>query len=1561
MDHAQAIGVDLIARFLVHSRARAITLGLRGALLIAVALSGATRANAVQDDEFESKGFAIPDTRAARALVHSVEGHINAKRWPEAINELQKLVRDYDGDLLAGEYEVDGLRSQRPVHTGAAEYARRRMAGLPRAAREAYVRIYEADARLLLDEALEQSHRAGLARVGSLYPLTESALRAWCALGDLELEMGNTTEALLAWNRALAQLFKNPSFRVHGRDDWLTAKKRLAELEGPYAEALLHRAELVLASYDGQSDGLRLGEVYDSNKDVADRFHSGSGRTLGREMRLPGPGEGVQSLPERAPGSWSQPYYLAHDNPFRNSRRNPLHAIRSGDLVLISDSLRVTAVNAYSGRLAWKSNDAPGWAEYHDIFNNSWNSKEREQGNFFQGLDQRYALIAPAATDSIVVAPLQIPVTHSSNSKYTSINITRIIPSRRLFAFDVETGRELWNHMPQVGWNGESGTFAERTRVCGPPVIAGERVLVPSYRLQGRIDFHIACYELRTGELLWSTGLISGQRELNMFGRPEHAFSAPPVRVQGDRVVVLTQLGSLAAIDLFSGSILWETLYDQLSLQSARLRARSNPATWRNAPPVISEDVVVAGPVDSHDLLGVDLETGALLWSIDQSELRHEQSSLPVDLLLGADHNTLFLGGPKLMALSSPINLRTLPKEKWFLDHELIGSVRTGPWAALAKDFIVVPTNDEQFRVDRLLGHPEPGIPWDRQGNVLLTEGAFFTLDNRELNGYFEWGTLIKRARTDYEEHPNDLAAALSLASLLTDRSASRLRDIQVDLARPFAEEAVAVLEPFLINRQPSDRLSDQIHLSLRNLANVQRYGADPAALKTFRRARQFATSAGLLKETLFEEQALLHDAQSAEWLEVLALLESKCSELEVPCDAVPTSNEKLPFEFQFTPRLTGPSEARVPEFYLPVGLWVKLERSTMNLRLGNYEAAFEDLHRILRRYRSIELAGGTAFDFADARIARALAEGRGAGYELFEQEAATTLENARVADSPEALKLVSLYYPHSEASREAHDLLLQSSIRAGDVQGVANILQSELPENWSPRSANKRELELICSLAHMLHERGNVAYVRGLVRELVSVMPNAIIDAPGFTGKTLAQLEESLPTEVRPAPASETATFDENCREKASFQESWVFQGYAPGADQEREKLQQVAIFSTRDALMALSSNNPGTPLWTYEFQVTLRSNLPANYITFSEGRVLLHDDDWLVGLDRDTGEEVWTRESTNGPMSSLDCEDGVLLALQTPKGQVPILHALGSQTGIELWQLPISNSQLMPRPIVGSGKLAFIPRVTRKQVVVRDVFSSRKNTVFKLQNPPDRKANSHMWIEDNLLIEPHFLKSPRPTHNNITAYDLSDGAVAWQEKFGKKGQRELTAIVRYQDESYLLLRPRSQKENDAPPGQIMRLHVGLGALQPIGSLELRKRDTTIDVNVLKVSQAESPYVFLRSPSQDETRTRVRAIHLPHGKRWVHTLPIAEADMHNRMPSPALSDTTVALAYKEWPQDSAKAGVTRLRFIDRASGMTKDARDLPLDAFPQGHELILVTLGPALILIGQDQMDVLE
>lgn len=1510
----------------------------------------------------ESRGFSIPNTRAVRALVDSIEGHIKARRWPEALSELQRIIRDHDGDLLGAEFTFNGSASQRPVHRGASEYARRRLLGLPKEARAAYVQLYEADAELLLRESLGQSDRAGLARVGTLFPLTRAATRAWCALGDLELERGNTTEALLAWNRALQQLFEDSEFRVRNRHDWSAAKQRLETRDKPLARALAKRVEFVLASYEGKSDGLRLEDAEILRASDLDRFHSGKKRQLSREMRLPGPGEGKETLPERNPGSWSEPFVLPR-HPFTNSNRMPLHAVRSGDLVMVCDSLRVSAVNAYSGRLVWQSEDAPGWDEYWNQYRD-WSDKEREEKDFFQGLDDRYALIAPAASDSIVVAPLQIPVTHSSNSKYTSINITRIIPSRRLFAFDVQTGEPLWGHTPPLGWDGESGSFEQRTRICGPPVIAGARVLVPSYRLQGRIDFHVACYDLRTGEYLWSTGLISGQRELNMFGRPEHAFSAPPVRVEGDRVVVLTQLGSIAALDLFSGSILWETLYDQLRLQAAQLHARYRQITWRNAPPVVSNGVVIAAPVDSRDLVALDLESGHLLWSRDQTTLK--RSGKRSDLLLGADRNTIYLGGSQLVALASPIDLRAQPEEKWTFRKDSLGNSHRSAWPALGKDALLVPTRKEHFLLDRSVGADEPGVAWSESGNVLLTDGAFFTLNNRTLNGYFEWGTLIERARNEYANDPGDLPSALALASLLTDRGRDRLEDSQADLARPFAEEAVSVLDAYLDREGifEDEDFTEQLHKTLRVLARVQRYVADPATLATLRRAREFAPDAEELRDTLIEEQALLHDTRSDDWLEVLTLLERECGDLDLACDYLPTGQNSAALDYELVPRLPDSLEERSAELDIPTGLWVRIERSAEFIRRGRYKEAFEDLHTIVRRYASIPLVEGTAFELADAQIARALELGGGKGYEKFEAEAAANLARAREAESLEALKLVSKFYPRSKASREAHDYILDQSIADGDAGGVARILQSELPENWDPKRMTLREAEIFASLASMLRDEGNEAYYRGVLRMLANALPQATLEVSGFEGGPLRARSEVLHAENVDQGDTHVSTFDARCSKKFSFDGSWVFQGYAPGETRELDKLRQLAVFTSRESIMALSSTDPTTPQWTYEFIDERRRPVPPTHVEFSAGRVILYTDEWIVGLNREDGalEWSWSWTSDEVPVSEIRAVDGILLALVAPKGSEPILQAVDAHSGVELWQLRVNNPDLMPRmPLTADGRMVFLPNLNRRGVVVRDLFTGRKTSEFELPAPPDRNAYAQIWIENNLLIEPLFLKASMPESNHVSAFDLDTGELVWRESFDEQGRRELTSIVRHDGESYLILRPRTRSDHQELPGQIMRLHVGFGALQPIGNLQIGKHDTSVDIPVRGVHQLSAPYIFLRSASDDETTTRLRAVHLPHGERWAHSLPVADSDLYSRMTTPALSDSTIVIAYNEWPRDAAKPGVTRLRFIDRATGSVKDARDLPPEVFQRADSMRLVTLGPALILVGQNQMDILE
>ncbi|HPF14772.1 MAG TPA: PQQ-binding-like beta-propeller repeat protein, partial [Planctomycetota bacterium] len=227
----------------------------------------------------------------------------------------------------------------------------------------------------------------------------------------------------------------------------------------------------------------------------------------------------------------------------------------------------------------------PGWSEAQD-----------RDGRFTEAIDYQGALYAPAVSDGIVVTSLQLPFVLIPPDHYRQIQIIRVMPERRLFAFEAATGKPLWNTAPPANWDGESGSTAERVSVAGPPVIAGTRVVVPTVHLRGRVEFHVDCFDLHTGEHLWHTPLVTGQRELNMFSREIAEFTAPPVRVVGDRVFVATSIGSVACLDLVRGDTLWQSLYEQIEISKATYYApgqmrslwihspRRSPRTWWSSP-----------------------------------------------------------------------------------------------------------------------------------------------------------------------------------------------------------------------------------------------------------------------------------------------------------------------------------------------------------------------------------------------------------------------------------------------------------------------------------------------------------------------------------------------------------------------------------------------------------------------------------------------------------------------------------------------------------------------------------------------------------------------------------------------------------------------------------------------------------------------------------------------------------------------------------------------------------------------------------------------------------------
>ena len=689
-----------------------------------------------QRDTTETRAFQIYDTQAARAIQQEANEHLEAGRLREGLAELQKLLEGHRGEVLGAEYPIaDGAvsKSKQDVHPGASLWALQRLFELSDEAQELYRTRYGLRAEAAYEQALASFDEGGLVDVGSRWPLTSAAERAWWTVGDLQTEAGRPRSGRVAWARALSMALGRPDQAPQDPKQWAAALndfERLSERADSFAS--------VRARVDIALDGLEA----ERGKEAAGPPWANAlrpGRDLGRPFTL---------NTEPWPNGYKVPWHPYPNRPFT------LYPVRSGDTVFLSTSMQLIAVEAFTGQERWRSSPTRmGWTPEH--LNNS---------DFFGGIDQDDALQAPAVRDGVAVAALQVPYLFLTSDYFKELDIIVPLPERRLMAFDANSGAELWNTLPPHNWDGESGTYAERANVVGPPIIAGNRVLVPTARLRGRIEFHVGCFDLNTGEVLWNAPLITGQRELNMFGREQKEFSAPPVVVQGDRVFVQTQLGTVASLDLFTGNVLWQSLYPQLSISEASFyHAGEMAKVWANSPPALAGSTLVAAPVDSRYLMGYDVETGAVLWHVGHDQLTQSGSvrggfrrrGAAPSYLIDADKDHVIIGGDRIASFRAPSgSLKSTPPEllHWTWPNNSSLNPRD-PRPVIDQERLFVPHENLLVSIDRATGRLLREYEWGAsfkgkasfKGNLIITDGQLFALGHSWLWGFFEWDILCPK------------------------------------------------------------------------------------------------------------------------------------------------------------------------------------------------------------------------------------------------------------------------------------------------------------------------------------------------------------------------------------------------------------------------------------------------------------------------------------------------------------------------------------------------------------------------------------------------------------------------------------------------------------------------------------------------------------------------------------------------------------------------------------------------------------------------------------------------
>ncbi|MFT7676059.1 MAG: outer membrane protein assembly factor BamB [Planctomycetota bacterium] len=1535
-----------------------LTLGLLCASARAVAAP-------VTPQEFQAEevlAFQIYDTQAARAIQEEALEHFEAGRLREGLAQLQLLIESHRGAVLAAEHpRAEGAprKSVGKVHAGASYWAYSQLFDVTEEAAELYRERYEGRAQKALEHAIARGDVAELVSLSTRWPLTRAAERAWWAIGDLETESSRPEEGRVAWSRAVALALGNPKAAPRDAGAWIEALASI-EASAPGSARLpgiQTRIRLVLEQLSTIDEAPKPDPSDPSDTSAVSKWATalGGADDLGRPF---------SDQTESWPRGFELPLH-----PFR-SGNYALYPARSGDTVFINTSRQVLAVEAFTGDEIWGSSP-------RDL---GWETRASVNSEFTRGIDTKSNLQAPAATLDTVVAALQVPFLFMSSDSFKDLEIITPIPERRLMAFDAKTGDVLWANMPPEDWDGESGDYAARVNVVGPPVIIGNRVLVPTARMRGRIEFHVGCFDLDTGATLWYTPLITGQRELNMFGREEVEFCAPPVVIAGDRVVVQTQLGTVACLDLFTGNVLWQSLYPQLSITEPNYyRSGSMASVWRNAPPAVTEHTVVSTPVDSRYLMGFDLESGSVLWQLDYSGLSDAmnagRSRNPLQYLIGADEEHVILAGRRVASFRTATgSLTNAPPTmlhwSWPADEPLSSNQ---PRAVMDEERIFVPRESTLVAVDRATGRLETEFDWEgHRGNLMLSDGQLFSLGPRQLWGFFEWDAMLTRAKAKLAKAPTDERTMVSYARLLMQRGVSARRNggsNELLASLRSLRQSRQVLDTFLDGAKPSSEVQKTIYSVLHEQATSQRLGADGrAALGSLKEALTLATTSRQRLDTLMVTQALLRDRDEPRRRLVLTQLVDDFAAIETVFQILDQGwvAGDGSWKGRLEPAAVSLAQDKdIPMTLMPIGLWGLIERAEsrgMDRSASAKAATFADLHRILADYPDEPFRGDLALTWASERIGEHLTAGNGLGYERFSKESEELLAVATRDADLDALAQVTELYPHSPAAARANDTRIEICLERGDTALVASIVLGELGDDWTTDKATTRQVSNLVRLAEVVGESGNLELRAGLAQRLAEYHGQLRVDSLTLGQRSVKQLaqtwqDERHAIELSPPPV----VFGPNPLYTESLKEGLEFLGHVRPRDDSQRTF---SIFvgrrqhSISQHLYAFHKDS-SEPIWSVRSLGAAYTGPYPQHIRPSNGLVHVAGVERLATLDATDGRELW-RWSLDGSsnIKHIHTSGGVVIAvIERPRSQnrtARTMVALDAVTGAELWRLGGIDGSFNQRPVVGDGYVVLLPRNQGSAETV-DLYTGCRVSRFNVGRIHTFDARA-AWIEEGQLILPSFIRAPRQQENRVQGFELSTGEVAWQAEI--PAGYEIHRVLHHAGKTLLQLNSETEDDETAP--SLFRLNVRLGSLDQNPLAELSAGAEFIGLARYDAAELQSPVLlaFVRGASGGD---RLQAVDVRFGRRWNVPLPEGfRATYATDLPHPVSSESTLALALSGEPKPRGSRSQIGVLFFDRKTGQTTGKWMIPTE-FVRLGDLQLHGLHTTLLVSGLHKTELLK
>ncbi|MBK9383622.1 MAG: PQQ-binding-like beta-propeller repeat protein [Planctomycetes bacterium] len=1310
--------------------------------LVLLALGAAAPGLRAQQAEEDFRPYLLPQSDQATEQAIEAEKALTAGELERCAELLQKIIDTGEGRVVRRRaLEPDAKDSSEhrrfEVYSGAITYAQGQLLEGPRALRRAYDKRFGAEARSRFERARDALDEAAAAEIVRRFAATDIGTTAARWIADRALERGDLArfEHYLALAARAAPEEERASESLEARR-WIG---QILQGEGPDP-----RASRDPRGAQGR-DALSLGGREVPVAELEDRALRA--REARRTLRAQDyPAVAVPTSERAAPSlgklalQWE--YELPKGGPFQYERRNGtlanLHPIVHQGTVLFTDSLRAYALDLYVGpaqpsdpelgqQCLWSSDWSEGMTEEE--------ADEREGRN-------AETILAGAAEGGIFVVPLQVRISQPRQS-FREFEITPPIPTRRLFAFEAATGRRLWSHWREelAGSEiSERSAFLERAFVAGPPVIEGQRVLVPMYISEARFKYFVGCFDLRTGATLWVRYLLTGQKEMNMFGHIVEGFAASPVLVRDGAVYIVSNLGAVAALDLVDGEIRWLSTYPTLPLPAPAIQSREREKVWLNQPPALTRGVLFCTPVDSDFLCAYDAATGAphvsgRSWRFPVPDERR------INSLLYVDENRVLLGTSEGLA-----QIPHPQAEKRFGRRDLSEFGELGPESYLTKPRAAA-TADQLFLTDRIElfefdlhsgGAPKNNAPIRSAylGNCLIADGVLLAASNNSIAAFFDRSSveraIFSRAQSGA---PVD---RLRLAQYL-EREALRLYRAEDTRA---GDDAVARAERALeADRELVPAATVLARLALLQAEQAELRGAIDVAEQKLDRALALVADGEMRWRTLVAKERLLREKAGypSSYGACLALLEAEFGERAFS--------------------LPDGAQMRTAAYVA----WRRYSQARSARDLGAQLAA---LSRILVEHPEELWEGDRGGERARATVAELLEiHGRDA-YAPFEREAEALARSA--AEKPAELELIAARYPNS---------LVAERLRFGLIDDASDLSRSTRAARLALESGGE-EAAVLRRLASTSERAGGARRSQAIFRRLARAFPDASSELPADAGKRYAEL---APPPERHSPAEPPP--DEAKLER--WDAVWGSDSHRAAIAVQGDDLAARGLLllqRSRELEMhevTAAAREPLRLLWRLEVSAYAPRPAPWHHRAIAVGeRLVFVAHDRLLWIELRSGTVLREAPLPSGWKIGLAIEvtrpfclleDGVLVCLATAVlggSGAQQLIGFDAETGALLWQRPSPVAVVTPM-LAGAGQVALLgdlempeerasPRVPLALVDVQTGWV-RQRLQLPAEIEPSPRHRAGLFVGE-LLVLRQLQRSP-----GLLALDTRSGRIAW------------------------------------------------------------------------------------------------------------------------------------------------------------------------------------------------------